>query len=310
MTERLADVSARIEGIRQLDAVVNAMTGIAAARARQAREQLAAVDGYAATIAAAMSRVADPAGTEVPSGGSATPRRALVVFCAEQGFAGAFSERVLDAVGGEIDGSLLFLVGTRGEAIAAARGVTPAWGAPMPSHSPGVPKLADRIVEAVYERIGASEIDRLEAAFSVWRHGRVRIERRRLLPIDPAILPPVGGDAPLMNLAPAALLVSLTGDYLHALICDAALHSFAAENEARMAAMAAARRQIEHELAALRATERRVRQDAITAEIIELATGERASRAARRPDRKRCALSCGQPGIATASPSSSRPLPA
>ena len=48
-----------------------------------------------------------------------------------------------------------------------------------------------------------------------------------------------------------------------------------------MAAMAAARRQIEHELAELRATERRVRQEAITAEIIELVTGERASRASR-----------------------------
>jgi F-type H+-transporting ATPase subunit gamma len=67
----------------------------------------------------------------------------------------------------------------------------------------------------------------------------------------------------------------------NALICNAALHAFAAENEARTAAMAAARRQIENELAEFRATERRVRQEAITAEIIELATGERASRAAR-----------------------------
>ena len=56
MTERLADISARIDGIRQLGAVVNAMRGIAAARAQQARGQLAAVDSYAATIAAAIGR--------------------------------------------------------------------------------------------------------------------------------------------------------------------------------------------------------------------------------------------------------------
>ena len=39
MTERLADIGARIGGIRQLGAVVNAMRGIAAARAQQARSQ-------------------------------------------------------------------------------------------------------------------------------------------------------------------------------------------------------------------------------------------------------------------------------
>ena len=151
----------------------------------------------------------------------------------------------------------------------------------MPSHSPGVPKLADRIVQMLYRRVGTGEVDRIEVAFSVWDHGRVTVERRLLLPVDRAAFPPAGGDAPLMNLPPAALLESLTTDYLHALICNAALHAFAAENEARMAAMAAARRQIEHELAELRATERRVRQEAITAEIIELVTGERASRASR-----------------------------
>jgi len=58
LTERLADVSARIAGIRQLGAVVNAMRGIAAARAQQARGQLTAVDRYAASIAAAIAQVA------------------------------------------------------------------------------------------------------------------------------------------------------------------------------------------------------------------------------------------------------------
>ena len=57
MTERLPDISARIDGIRQLGAVVNAMRGIAAARAQQARSQLVAVDSYSATIALAIGRI-------------------------------------------------------------------------------------------------------------------------------------------------------------------------------------------------------------------------------------------------------------
>ncbi len=57
MTERLAEITARIDGIRQLGAVVNAMRGIAAARAQQARKQLGPVDTYAASIAAAIGAV-------------------------------------------------------------------------------------------------------------------------------------------------------------------------------------------------------------------------------------------------------------
>ncbi|MFT5061979.1 MAG: F-type H+-transporting ATPase subunit gamma, partial [Polaromonas sp.] len=60
MTERLADISARIEGIRQLGAVVNAMKGIAAARAHVARTQVIAVDSYATSISAAMAQIIKP----------------------------------------------------------------------------------------------------------------------------------------------------------------------------------------------------------------------------------------------------------
>ena len=57
----------------------------------------------------------------------------------------------------------------------------------------------------------------------------------------------------------------------------AALHAFAAENEARMEAMASARNEIERTLSALQSTRRLVRQEEITDEIIELAAGETAS---------------------------------
>lgn len=46
MTERLADISAQIDSVGQLGAVVNAMKGIAAARAHTARTQIEAVDSY------------------------------------------------------------------------------------------------------------------------------------------------------------------------------------------------------------------------------------------------------------------------
>src|SRR5665213_581930 len=109
MTERLSDIAARIEGVRQLGAVVNAMRGIAASRVQQARGQLVAVDHYAATIAAAIGKAVPMVSPAVTHAAAQSARAAIVLFCAEQGFAGAFSERVLDAAGTDLASAELFL---------------------------------------------------------------------------------------------------------------------------------------------------------------------------------------------------------
>ena len=275
MTERLADISARISGIRQLGAVVNAMKGIAAARAHVARGQLEAVDSYAGTIATAMSRIL-PHGGVAPAAAS-NGKTGLLVFCAEQGFAGAFSERVLDSLG-DPPPATLFLIGTRGVSVAGLRGVTPQWTAALPSHTPGIPKLADRITTAIYDAVGTGRIDSLDVVFTGWTKGRPTVIRKRLFPGHLADLPPGPRNPPLTQLPTETLLASLGQEYFNAQVCKAALHAFAAENEARMEAMTSAGSQIARELETFEATLRRVRQEAITAEIIELGTGDASAR--------------------------------
>ena len=283
MTDRLADIAARIGGVRQLGAVVNAMRGIAAARAQQARNQLAAVDRYAETIALAIGRAL----AFLPSGNAPESRRvarpALVVFCAEQGFAGPFSQRVLSAIQSDLGQSELFLVGTRGRRAIAERGLVAVWESAMPSHSPGVPRLADRIVEALYVRIASGEIDALDIVFSHWSPGGgAEVKRQRLFPFDPtAFAKAIDANPPLLNLAPEVLVRALAADFLHAQLCHAGLHAIAAENQARMEAMAAARKQVERQLALLQDRQRRVRQEEITAEVIELSAGETATEPVR-----------------------------
>jgi F-type H+-transporting ATPase subunit gamma len=271
VTDRLSDVTARLAGIRQLGAVVNAMTGIAAARARQAREQIAAADRYAAalrlSLAQAMTLV-EP-GPEPVAAAGVRAGTALLVFCAEQGFAGAFSERVLQTLAQDPASARMLLIGARGGPVAAALGIRPIWQAAMPSHAPGIPKLATRVTQALFGFIAQGLVDRLEVVLTDWERGAAVIRRRRIFPVD---LPSqaLASPPPLTNLDGMALIEALSGDYLHAQVCQMALHAFAAENEARMAAMAAARSQIEREAEVYQALERRVRQEAITAEIIEL----------------------------------------
>lgn len=273
MTERLTEITERIQGIHELGTVVNAIRGIAGARAQQARSALHAVELYAASLSNAIGRAL----ALLPDAGGTPPARgrALVVFLAEQGFAGGFNERMLDAVATDLGKAQLFLIGSRGTALAAERGIHPAWNGAMPAHPDSIPKLADQIATQLYGRIASGKIERLDALFA---SDASTVERRRLFPLDPKKFgTPAQSSAPLLDLPPSALLAELTADYVHAQLCDAALHAFAAENQARMEAMASAHREIDRQLDRLGMRQRIVRQDEITAEIIELAAGELAS---------------------------------
>jgi F-type H+-transporting ATPase subunit gamma len=281
MTAKFSEISDRITGIKQLGSVVNAMRGIAASRAQQARTQLSAVDSYSAILAAAIGRAMALAPQAPLAVASGPPRLTLVIFCAEQGFAGTYSERVLEAAGADLHKAAIFLVGTRGAAVAAERGITPAWTGAVPSQSGGIPRLADTIADALYVRIAAGKVDRLDTVYARWDPGKTaQVERHALFPLDPKRFAQApGGNAPLLDLPPLTLLTSLTADYVQAQLCAAALQAFASENQARMEAMAAAHTEIGRKLAHLQGQAQIVRQEEITEEIIELAAGEAAGQA-------------------------------
>lgn len=276
MTERLADIRARIAGMQQLGAVVNAMRGIAAARAQHARSESAAVEAFSALVADAVGQVMPLCReADAPVRHGAALRQVRVAFCAEQGFAGTFSERVLDAVQAEVPAAELYLAGTRGLALATERGLAPRLHVAMPARAADISRLADRIAEDLYQGMAGGEVGRLDVVFNRWVAGQgIRVEQRRLFPLDAArFRRSADANAPLLQLGPDALLAELAAGYIHAQLCDAALHAFVAENEARMQAMAAARGEIERHLADLEARQRVVRQEEITAELIELVDG-------------------------------------
>jgi F-type H+-transporting ATPase subunit gamma len=272
VTERLREVTAHIQGVRQLGTVVTAMRGVAAARAQQSRGLLPGIRAYAASIAASVAqalRLLPPQRAARRHG-----PQALVLFAAEQGFAGAFSDHVLDVAGAEAGSSVLFVVGSRGARRAEERHLAPAWQTAMAAHPASVPTSAERVLEALYQRLDQEAFSRVRMVFPIWSpaHG-LRIERRSLLPLDPshfADLPPA--DVPLVTLPPEELLQQLAEEYVYSQLCEAAMHAFAAENEARTATMQRAKTRVEDMLASLQAEERRVRQEDITAEVIELST--------------------------------------
>lgn len=278
MAERLADLVAQIENVRQLDAVVTAMRGIAASRAQTGRAMLPGVEAYAEVVSRAIGAALILPGAAAPAAEGEGDRQGLVLFCAEQGFAGAFSERVLDAAAPIADGSTVLLVGSRGGVIAEERGLKPVWTAAMATHAGAVPQLADRLAEAIYERIEEDRLARIDIVFpKIADGGQIEVVRASLLPLDFArFSPPNRNQPPLVGLPPPVLLERLAAEYVYAQLCQSAMHAFAAENEARVLQMAAAKTNIETRLSGLADQERQLRQSEITTEIVELAAGAEA----------------------------------
>lgn len=275
MSDRLAEVGRRIATVRQLGAVVNAMRGIAGTRAQQGRVRLPAIRAYAATVAQAIGQARQ---FDLSSGRDAPVSRCkpgLIVFGAEQGFAGAFVEQVLNAAEAECAGAHLFLVGNRAATLAQERGLSPAWTAGLPSGADGLGDLAVALVDAVYDYLLDAGAASIAMIYPVWTSGHgAQVVRRSLLPLDLEAIPPVRAALPpLVNLPPARLIEGLAQEYLFALLCEAAVEAFSAENEARAATMASAKTNIDGKLVALEAEERLTRQEEITAEVVELAGG-------------------------------------
>lgn len=283
MTERLSDVAIRIHSVRQLSAVITAMQGIAGARSREARGRLAGVRAYAQTIATAIGEALaflpdGPAAARAPR----HRRQAVVALCAEQGFAGVFNERVLDAAQASMapasDRARLLVVGDRGLMAARERGLAIAWSAPMVAHVGQATSLANRIVEELYRRIDEDGVTRVTVVHAVPGSAEgFDIQAKVLIPFDFRRFPPsLAAAAPLFTLPPDLLLARLAEEYVFAELCEAVMLSFAAENEARMRAMITAKSNVARTLDELTAKSRRLRQEEITNEILELAGGQNA----------------------------------
>lgn len=288
MAERLSDVEARIDSVRQLSSVISAMRGIAAVRSSEANARLAGIREYAATIGGAIAQAlalySDDGGA--PGGGEGTSGRVLIVaLCAEQGFVGAFNTHVLDEVQAlaatvGVERTDLLIAGSRGVGAARERGLEPVDCTPMAGHADQLPALANRLADRLFARLQDGTVSRVvvvSARPDDTHTAPYKVIPQTVIPFDFARFPSANlAQPPLVHLPAPLLLARLTDEYVFAELCEAVTLSYAAENDARMRAMIAARENVARKLDELTATSRRLRQEQITEELIELAGAVRA----------------------------------
>lgn len=277
------EISTRIASLGELLEIVSAIRAIAASQMQQAMRSLEAVSAYSEVIAAALADAATllaPAGV---AGSSPGPDgSALVVFCSEHGFCGAFNEHPLRSAQSALAQSrgklALIVVGSRGAQICLERGLRPELALPMATHCASVTATARRVADEVYRILDERRIVRLAVVYT--QHStslHPGIERRQLLPLEvPASAKPSPKAPPLINLGPRRLFDGIVAEYFFAALESAAMHSFFSENSTRFRTMEAARQNIRNKSGELARLARRLRQEAVTTEILDLISGTEA----------------------------------
>jgi F-type H+-transporting ATPase subunit gamma len=270
-----ADLAARIRTVQQLGDLTQAMRSVAAARQRQAQENFAGLERYAAaTLLALQQGMALLAKVPPTSTGEHQGRRLLVACLSEHGFVGSLNDALLGkvvAVMAETPCQLQVL-GKRGLRRCQERGLPVLSSAGMPTTLGAVSRTANELVESMFQAVSSGEVAEIEVIFARLR-GPSSYEpfRQRLFPpqVEAAVL---DGDPPLHTMPAEKLVARLLEEYVFAQVTWMIASAFASEQAARFVAMDASHRNLEEQLTELRQTERAERQDTITNEILEVAT--------------------------------------
>ena len=206
----------------------------------------------------------------------------MIVFCAEHGLCGGFNEHPLHVVESALADCaarfVLIVVGSRGGQICRERGLKPDLVLPMATHCAGVTGAARRVATEVYRMFSDGRIAGLEVVYAQHAGSQFApIERHRLLPLEmPVVERRPLPMPPLINLSPRRLFDDIVGEYFFAALENAAMQSFFSENATRFRTMEAAHQNIGNKSEELTKLARRLRQEAVTTEMLDLISGSAA----------------------------------
>jgi len=256
---------------------------VAAARLRRAQTRILEARPYATSLENVLRSVAARVGgRRHPLLEVREERRAtLVVITSDRGLCGSFNANVLREAtrwlaSGRWEQVDLVLVGRKGVDFFKHRGVTPL-AAPADLLANPSPASAFALGEMLANRYAKGETDAVYVLSNRFRSViQQAVVLARLLPIEREQLAGATPVGYLCEPAPAVLLDQLLPRYVEVEVLRALLSSVAAEHGARMTAMGAATKNAAEMIEKLTLTYNRVRQAAITKELIEIVSGAQA----------------------------------
>jgi F-type H+-transporting ATPase subunit gamma len=281
----LIDLRRRIRAVKSTQQITKAMKMIAASRLKRAQERVVAARPYAQRMQAVLNSLAarvDPEAHPLLRAGGAGGRPLLIVVTADRGLCGSFNSNVMKAAGQFIlnetrggGGIALGLIGRKGRDFFRRRGFE------VRSEQVGIFQRlafshAAEVANAAIEDFISGQASSVHLVYNEFKSvmsQRILVEQ--LLPIPRLELDTKAGPTIdyLYEPGPEEIFRDLLPRYVQAQVYRALLESNAAFFAAQMTAMDAATRNSAEMLENLTLYMNKVRQAAITREIIEVVSG-------------------------------------
>ena len=276
----LIDIRRRIRSVRNTQQITKAMKMVSASKLRRAQEAMFGARPYARKMVEVLGSMAARASSELHpllearEGG----RSALVVITADKGLCGGFNANIIRTATQflrerQAQGVELALLGRKGRDYFKRRAFL------VRSEATGLQPLryaaAQKIAQEVMAAFTAREVDEVHLVYNEFKTViQQHIVVEQLLPLKPTLIDP---KEPLQDYVyepdPAGIFSGVLPKYVEVRVWQALLESVAAEHGARMAAMDAATKNASEAIDRLTLYMNKVRQAAITKEIIEVVSG-------------------------------------
>src|SRR5262245_43228317 len=277
----LLDIRRRIRSVKNTQQLTKAMKTVSAAKLRRAQERVFSARPYAeqlkkvlANLTVRLENISHPLLETRPE-----ERVLLVVVTADRGLCGAFNSNIMRTAASFIrershQRVALTTVGRKGRDFFRRRGI-PIRGEFVNIFSKLDYGHARDISEAVTQAYAASEVDAVYVGYNEFKSViQQRIVVEKLLPLSRVHLQESGSQFDyIFEQPPQEIFNRLLPRYVEVQIYRALLESAASEHGARMASMDTASRNAGEMIDILTLNMNRVRQAAITREIIEVVSG-------------------------------------
>jgi F-type H+-transporting ATPase subunit gamma len=286
----LIDIRRRIRAVKSTQQITKAMKMVAASKLRRSQERIFNARPYAREMQRVLSGLAarvDPTAHPLldyrsPPEAGAVSRTLLFIVTADKGLCGSFNTNVIKAASTLIVSSedrpiILGLVGRKGRDFFRRRGLEIVY------EQVGLfqaLKYADaqQIARAAIEEFTAKSVDRVLLVYNEFKSAiQQRVVIEDLLPIPRAAVTDAGGSSAridyLYEPAPQEIFNQLLPRYVETQVYRALLESNAAFFAAQMTAMDTANKNATEMISQLTLYMNKVRQAAITREIIEVVSG-------------------------------------
>jgi len=293
MAGNLIFLRRRIKSVKNTQKLTKAMKTVAAAKLRRATTELKRSRAYREKIASLLREAGGKATLAALAGqplltGNEQGATLLVVVASDKGLCGAFNSHVLKqgearyrelaAQGREV---FLVTIGTKASRYFIKRGMEP-----KKSYNGMLGRLqfadAVRLAAELQDLFVNAGLRSVEFAFSEFvSASKQQFSLRRLFPVElaPAAREPVGepeAEEYIFEPDPGAIFQALLPRFVQAAVYQVLLQSMAAEQVARMVAMDMATRNANDIIRALTLLLNKMRQAAITKELLEIITATEA----------------------------------